>query len=103
MTMKLVHKLCFVLLCLTWLSSQQVSASTDGCFAPAAGVSLVSADDSVDSCLAQQCSDVCEDAGYYLDAEASDNGPDCNDTEYDGNVNAWFTTGSCECDCYPLE
>jgi hypothetical protein len=97
--MKLLPKLCFVLLCLTWLSSQQVSASPDSCYATASGVSTHSADDSVDACSGQSCSDVCESEGYYLDGEASDNGPDCNDMEYFAEGQMWFTTGSCECDC----
>jgi hypothetical protein len=101
MTVRLVQKLCFVVLCLTWISSQHVSASADGCSAPASGVSLTSADDAVESCLANSCSTWCEAAGYYLDGEASDNGADCNDIEYDAG--AWFVTGSCECDCYPLD
>jgi hypothetical protein len=104
MTVKLVPKLCFVVLCLTWLGSYQVSASSNqSCTADGGGASAVSADDSMEQCLQNSCRENCEDAGYYLDGESTDTSPSCDDQQYISGYHLWTTTGECECDCYPLE
>ena len=99
MTMRLVHKLSFVFLCLMWIGSQQASGlEMDSCPAQAMGASMSSPGPAMQACKNQSCRDTCESEGYWVDSESSDFGPSGCDS-FDGAFGYWWSYGVCECDC----